>query len=237
MNRILNKINNFIKEPHFPFFLLSLIRKISPTLARFLLYGRYNPNTETYWNKRYKSGGYEEEKYEPLRREILKLVPIKSKVLDAGCGTGTFMEMLRDQRLCSCTGVDISEVSIKIVKEKGFPGFKCKLPSLPEDLKENSFDVCTIIETLEHLSRPQETLRSLYRVLKEGGYLIAAVPDDSMKPEEFDEHVAVFNAQSLQDLIGKYFKVDTLRSVESFGHHYLVVRAKKVFSSNSEKRI
>ncbi len=233
MGRIWNKIIHFIKEPHFPFFLLSFIRKISPTLARFLLYGRYNPNTEAYWNKRYESGGYEEEKYGPLRQEIIKLIPIKSRVLDTGCGTGTFMEMLRDQKLCNCIGIDISEVSIQMIKKKGFQGFKCELPNLPSDLEENSFDVCTIIETLEHLSNPQETLKSLYRILKEGGYLVIAVPNDSMKPEEFDEHVASFNARSLQDLVSNYFKVDTLLSVESFGHNYLVLRATKASLSST----
>ena len=54
-----DKIRTFLSDPHFPLFLLSRIKGISPNVARILKYGRYNPNTESYWNKRYKSGDYQ----------------------------------------------------------------------------------------------------------------------------------------------------------------------------------
>ncbi len=56
---ILRKIINFIRDIHFPYFLLNKIKGKSPTLARFLKYGTLNINTEKYWDKIYHSGEYE----------------------------------------------------------------------------------------------------------------------------------------------------------------------------------
>ena len=125
-------------------------------------------------------------------------------------------------------GLDISDVAVKIVREKGFVGIRCKLPNLPSAIPDNSFDVCTIIETLEHISHPEKTVKALSRVLREGGFIIVGVPDDCMVPEELDEHMCSFTMESLRDLLIRYFTVDIALRVESCGCKYLIMRAKKV---------
>jgi glycosyltransferase involved in cell wall biosynthesis/SAM-dependent methyltransferase len=225
------KIRNFLSDPHFPLFLLKRIERVSPILARVLKYGRYNPNTESYWNKRYESGDYqslESSRYEDLRREVARLVPPSTKVLDVGCGTGTLMEILREAG-CSCVGVDISSVAVDTVRQKGFLAFKCKLPKLPLDLGGNGFDVCTIVETLEHISDPHKTLRNVSESLKkQSGSIIVCVPDDCMKPDEFDEHVFSFNAQMLMKIMSNYYDIERCFSVESSGFRYLIVKGKSL---------
>jgi O-antigen/teichoic acid export membrane protein/ubiquinone/menaquinone biosynthesis C-methylase UbiE len=224
------KILDFYDNPHFPYFLLVPIRKISPTLARYLRYRRYNLNTEAYWNERYRLGSYQIEqewRYQSLDHEIIQLVTPGSKILDAGCGTGRIMEKLRDQRNCTCVGVDISDVAVNHVRAKGFCGFKCALPKLASELAHKKFDVCTITETLEHLTSPHRTLESLSTLLKDGGSFIVSVPDDCMKPAEFDEHVVSFNKDSLCDLLGQYCEVEQVLSLEAGGNNHLIVRGRK----------
>jgi glycosyltransferase involved in cell wall biosynthesis/SAM-dependent methyltransferase len=225
------KVGSFLADPHFPLFLLHPIKRVSPAVARFLKYGRYNPNTENYWNKRYQSGDYqafERERYEVLHREVARLVPSSSRVLDVGCGTGRLMEILR-QAGCCCVGVDISSVAVNAVRQKGFPAFRCTLPNLPLDLGQDVFDACTIVETLEHLSNPDETLRNISRFLKKGsGFIIVCVPDDCMKPDEFDEHVIAFNAPMLKDIMAHYYVIESSFSVESSGFRYLIVKGTRL---------
>jgi 2-polyprenyl-3-methyl-5-hydroxy-6-metoxy-1,4-benzoquinol methylase len=227
---IKNKVGSFLNNPHFPFFLLPPIKRISPTLERFLRYGRYNPNTERYWNKRYASGEYQEseaERYGEIHRVVAQLVPPLSRVLDVGCGTGRLMEILRDQK-SSCVGVDISSVAVEMVRRKGFSAFQSKLPKLPPDLETNSFDVCTIVETLEHISEPSLTLRNISQLLKAGSAsLIVCVPNDCMKPNEFDEHVSQFNDYSLREMMSRYYHICQSFSIESVGYRYLIMTGKK----------
>ena len=227
----MRRIIDFIKRPHFPVFLLAALRHVSPAVARFVKYGRYNPNTESYWSKKYQSGDYlklEDQKYRALREEVMNLVPEKSQVLDAGCGTGKFMEMLKNYKGCECLGLDISEESVKMVRSKGFQAFQCDLPQIPATVGQEGFDVCTMIETLEHISEPVETIESLFRFIKKDGHIIVAVPDDCMKPDEFYEHVSSFDIQSLHGLLSRCFEIDSRLSVESDGHKYLIMRGRKV---------
>ena len=136
------------------------MRNVPPNIAGLLRHGGYNPNTQSYWNNRYESGEYEnveDVRNGPLRQEVMKLDPPGSQVLDAGGGTGRFIEMLRGERLCHCTGIDISAISIETVKNKGFQAFKCKLPSLASNVTDNGYDVCTIVETFEDISDKQES--------------------------------------------------------------------------------
>jgi O-antigen/teichoic acid export membrane protein/2-polyprenyl-3-methyl-5-hydroxy-6-metoxy-1,4-benzoquinol methylase len=223
-----NKVVGFLSDPHFPFFLLPAIKRVSPSLARFLRYGRYNPNTENYWNRRYTSNGYEVERYEDLHNQVARLVPPSSRVLDAGCGTGSLMKVLQSLE-CSCVGVDISSVAVSKVRQQGFSAFKSKLPNLPQEVEENSFDICTIVETLEHLTHPDRVLRNLAKVLKhKSGSIIVSVPDDCMKPEEFDEHVSSFTADTLHKLMSRYYSVERSFSVPSQGHQYLIMKGKRL---------
>ena len=137
------------------------------------------------------------------------------------------MEMLRDKRSCHCIGIDISETSIDVVTSRGLQGYVCKLPVLPDDLDGQCFDVCVMVETLEHLSRPGRTLQAIAGVLEPGGRLIVSVPDDCMKPEEFDEHITSFDDKSLCALLSQSFQVHNIFSFPCEGRKYLIAVARR----------
>ncbi|HAA53873.1 MAG TPA: hypothetical protein DCE42_03920 [Myxococcales bacterium] len=47
---------------------------------------------------------------------------------------------------------------------------------LPEELEDNSFDLCTCLAVLEHLPDPQTCLNEAFRILKPGGLFVATCP-------------------------------------------------------------
>ncbi|MEM4474678.1 MAG: methyltransferase domain-containing protein, partial [Candidatus Bathyarchaeia archaeon] len=42
---------------------------------------------------------------------------------------------------------------------------------------DNSFDVCTMLDVIEHLENPDHAIKEAYRVLKRGGFLILTTPN------------------------------------------------------------
>lgn len=51
------------------------------------------------------------------RNHILKLIPEKSKIFDAGCGTGTLALLLREKANCQVIGADISVKQIDFARK------------------------------------------------------------------------------------------------------------------------
>lgn len=223
--KVFEKAIEFAKKPHIPWFIVSRVKKVSPPVAKFMQYGRTNINTKEFWDAFYSSGAYqdtEHERHQYLIDQVVKLVEPKSTVLDVGCGTGLLVETLRTQRGCNCVGIDISEVSIDMLNKMGICGYMTELPNLPDELRKSKFDYITILETLEHLSRPEKTLKALLEHLKPGGLIISTVPNDCMSPQHIDEHLSTFTQDSLRDLVGINYNVKECLIIKSGVHEYLV---------------
>ncbi len=101
--------------------------------------------------------------------------PAGSRVLEAGCGVAAqTMTLAKNSPNALITSIDISEVSIAEAKRKAADAGLSNvlfqqadifnLPFAPE-----SFDHVFICFVLEHLSRPEEALCALKRVIKKGG--------------------------------------------------------------------
>lgn len=225
-----NRLIDFIKHPRVPYFILRRIKNISVPIARFLQYGRSNLNTKKYWDLTWADRIINEnieDRYIDLRKKICEIIKMDSNVLDVGCGSGKFMKMLHTELNCSCTGIDISEVSIDNVKNRRFEGYITNLPALPAEILENNYDVITILETLEHLDHPENTLSALLEIMESEGILIITVPNNCMSPNDFDEHQQAFTVNSLTSLVSVYFKVDTADIVNSGGIEYILLKASK----------
>ncbi len=103
---------------------------------------------------------------------------VRGKVLDAGCGTGGFMNYLRErydpQRL---VGVDISEEALGFCARRGLKDTRlCSVEELP--FGEGYFDLVISLDVLYHarVLDDIDALRELARVTKKGGYLLLNLP-------------------------------------------------------------
>ncbi len=98
----------------------------------------------------------------------------KAKLLDLGCGIGLTTAVLA-RYFPDSVGCDIGEKEVKASKEL-LRLLKIKSKILLCDggrlpFKDNSFDIITSIEVIEHVSRPDIMLKEVRRVLKPDGIL------------------------------------------------------------------
>jgi malonyl-CoA O-methyltransferase len=94
------------------------------------------------------------------------------EVLDAGCGTGHFSEILTNRNLAKVTGIDFSPLMIDVAKKR-VPAaeFICQDLSSVQ-LERNRYDLVISALVLAHIRELDPTLTKLIRGLKKGGLLL-----------------------------------------------------------------
>ncbi|MCA1815669.1 MAG: class I SAM-dependent methyltransferase [Acidobacteria bacterium] len=97
----------------------------------------------------------------------------RPRILDVGCGTGANLEMLA--RFGDAHGVDVSEDALGFCRERGLSDVRRgAAESLP--FEDESFDLVTALDVVEHLDDDAAGLAEMRRVLKPGGRALLFVP-------------------------------------------------------------
>ena len=110
-----------------------------------------------------------------------------TRVLDVGCGRGELLARLKQDRGCVCTGTDINPDVLAVVgRELDIPVLKGALNEI--DLPDESFDLITMTEYLEHEPRPGLMIDHARRLLRPGGLIAIEVPDITGPPGRLFRH-------------------------------------------------
>jgi SAM-dependent methyltransferase len=107
------------------------------------------------------------------------------KVIEIGCGSGDLLEALRD-READVFGVEISDSAVTLCKEKGIRCAKMDLSLSRIDESQvvagEGFDLCILVEVLEHVFDYFRLTDNINRILKVNGKLFLTVPNfDSIR--------------------------------------------------------
>jgi 2-polyprenyl-3-methyl-5-hydroxy-6-metoxy-1,4-benzoquinol methylase len=118
-----------------------------------------------------------EEYFECPRSEMLEYVPsFCRKVLEVGCGTGSFGANIRKRTGCEVWGVESNAGSIQKAEQNidkvfhGYFGPELHLPS-------GYFDCVVFNDVLEHMLDPASALVLARALLSSGGYIVASIPN------------------------------------------------------------
>jgi hypothetical protein len=118
-------------------------------------------------------------------------------MLDFGCGTGVALRNFAKLRPeWELSGAELGAGSLPLLKQ--INGFKtlytCGATEIPE-----TFDLITLIHSLEHVLEPVETLNSLRNRLNPGGHLFVQVPDCGRTPYDLviADHLLHFTLETL----------------------------------------
>ena len=93
-------------------------------------------------------------------------------ILDVGCGTGANIEML--SQYGDAEGVDVSDDALEFCRLKGLKAQKGLAETLPYE--DESFELTTALDVIEHLDDDVAGLKEMFRVTKHGGYSLFFVP-------------------------------------------------------------
>jgi len=96
------------------------------------------------------------------------------KALDFGCGNGAYLLLLKKLGW-NVVGVDTSSIYNKALLDNNIPVLIGDLDE--QDLDEESFDVITMWNSLEHTHQPTKALKKARNLLKDGGLLYIEVPN------------------------------------------------------------
>ena len=141
-------------------------------------------------------------------RLLKRYIKPGGKVLDIGCGTGAFLEVLQKKGY-KVRGHEPQETARKIAQGKNIDvtGKDGSLDNLPDQ----SLDGITMWHVLEHIHDLRSKLEMYGRILVPGGFLIIAVPIHSAYDAEFygegwaaydlPRHLYHFNRKTLQNAL------------------------------------
>ncbi len=97
----------------------------------------------------------------------------RARILDAGCGSGRNMVELA--RHGTVTGVELSHTSVCLARGRQV-GEVIEGSVLEMPFADNSFDLATSLDVIEHLEDDGAALRELRRTVAPGGALLITVP-------------------------------------------------------------
>lgn len=138
--------------------------------------------------------------------EIRRLVT-GGRILDIGCGSGSFLQLVARDKRYRGEGIDNDSQSVVLCRQKGLTvsladGRRTKF-------KAGSFEIVRTKEVIEHIPEPEQLVKESYRLLKPGGYLLLHTPTQysTLYPlvNFWDDytHIRPFTKQALRRLLGK----------------------------------
>ena len=168
---------------------------------------------------------FDEPKFVKALELIEGVIPENSgrRLLDIGCSVGHFLEVARGINW-NCTGIELNSASADHTESLGFKVIR--KPLVTELFAENSFDVVSMWDVLEHIQDTESVLDVIWNILAPNGILCLIVPNaDSLAARMMREkctmfrgssHVNIFNRDTLCCLLERIgFKVDMLISIIS----------------------
>jgi len=162
------------------------------------------------------------------RLKILLRYKRHGKLLDVGCAFGYML--LHFSKYFEVHGIDCSEYAIgKAKRIVGNGIFKVHNAEEPFPFRNNSFDVVTCFDVLEHIEDTDNLIKNIYDVLKNKGILFLVTPNYNIIrktllyfPDKMEHHISLHQIDEIIEKLENYnFKtLDYFTGIAFFGKEY-----------------
>ena len=132
------------------------------------------------------------------------------RLLDVGCGSGVFLSEVERSNKWEAMGIEPNEEAANDAR------LNLTSPILPKRFSETkfeneSFDVITLWNVIEHLDKPVSDLKHAYRLLRANGWLIFSMPNleswearlmgDNWLGWDLPRHLYIFPRRLLREIL------------------------------------
>lgn len=162
---------------------------------------------------------------------ILELAGRK-KILDVGCGIGTFEERMPDFDI---TGIDNDEQMLDVARKRAPDAnfYRAIASQLP--FPNSSFDAIVFVTSLEFIEDYRLAIDEAVRILKSNGKLVGMIlnPESRYFQSHYAKEDSYFrkikhrNPSEISDYVEKYFDIST--------HYFLGIDGKRIFNTSDKK--
>jgi 2-polyprenyl-3-methyl-5-hydroxy-6-metoxy-1,4-benzoquinol methylase len=143
-----------------------------------------------------------------------------TRLLDYGCGDGTFLSLLLDSgiRPALAVGAEIDACQIEDCRNhfSGRPDLKFVHVNELDESCEGAYDTVFCMEVLEHVIDPDEVLDLLEPLIANGGYLVVSVPVETGLPvvvKQIVRRIAGWRKMGDYEWTSRYKWMELVRSV------------------------
>jgi len=137
----------------------------------------------------------------------------KKKILDVGCSEGAFLDCLKKEK-SDFRAIDIDKNAIEFCKKRGFKDRVKEGSILDIPFKDNSFDIVTALDVVEHVEDDVKAMRELARVAKKGGTVFVILPAHPWlwsKNDEAYHHHRRYDLDMVKKLVAKtYLRIEAI---------------------------
>lgn len=131
-----------------------------------------------------------------------------NKILDVGCGRGWFL-LEAKKRGWKVYGSEYSQTAVKLCLQSSIEMKEGELDL--SFFKEESFDVITSFEVIEHINNPHKELNLIYNLLRSGGIFYCTTPNfnslmryylkNKYNIIEYPEHLSYYTKSTLNKVV------------------------------------